>query len=203
VSSDEEYLNDLGRLQPPTCADRCRNFWEALSLGKYHTKFYHGRGKDSYSSICGGLTTVICGILFILLCIWVLIPIFLRVNYNLTYYDKELIKLDMDVAEDGKVILIPAICTLPATDCVQYSFSNLVPIVLKDTKYIIEWALTEKDEAYLNCSKLEFHVLETDGTIEGVNNTIIISLNGTYFTSKKSERQCSIQFDDLLINEMF
>ena len=186
-----------------TCADRCRNFWEGLSLGKYDTKFYHGRGKDSYSSICGGVTTVISGILFILLSAWILVPVFLKVNYNLAYYEKELIKVDMDVAEDGKVILIPSICTRPAPgDCVQYSFSNLVPILLKDTKYLIEWGQTEKDEAYLSCDKLEFQVIETDASIEGLNSTVIIRLNGTYFTSLRDEKMCSLQFDDLLIHEL-
>ena len=41
-----------------------------------------------------------------------------------------------------------------------------------------------------------------DPSIEGVNNTIIIGLNGTQFSARRSQMQCLLDFDQLLVAEM-
>jgi hypothetical protein len=121
---------------------------------------------------------------------WVLVPVFMKTNYNLRYYEKEIVKQGTDVAEDGKIILIPLPCTKSDGDCMQYTFSNLIQILLKDTRFVIEFPPTEKDESTLDCSKLEFQIIEMDPSIEGVNNTLIIGLNGTQFSARRSQMQC-------------
>jgi hypothetical protein len=145
---------------------------------------------------------VFCGLAFILFSIWVLAPVFMRTNYNLRYFEKEIVKQATDVAEDGKIILFTLPCTRSDGDCMLYTFSNLIQILLKDTRYIIDFPTTEKDESVLNCSKLEFQVIEMDPSIEGVNNTIIIGLNGTQFSPRRSQMQCLLDFDQLLVAEM-
>ncbi len=69
---------------------------------------------------------MICGILFILFTLWVLFPVFLKTNYNLRYFEREIVKQATVVAEDGKIILIPLPCTKSNGDCIQYTFSNLI-----------------------------------------------------------------------------
>jgi hypothetical protein len=69
---------------------------------------------------------VICALAFILFSMWVLVPVFMKTNYNLRYFEKEILKQGTYVAEDGKIILISVPCTESDGGCMQYTFSNLI-----------------------------------------------------------------------------
>ena len=69
---------------------------------------------------------MICALAFILFSMWVLVPVFMKTNYNLRYFEKDIVKQGTYVAEDGKIILIPVPCKKSNGDCMQYTFSNLI-----------------------------------------------------------------------------
>lgn len=69
---------------------KLKNCLRNISLGQYPTKFYHTGMYDNYSSICGGIVTLLCLIMVLVYLIILLNDVFSRNQYNLDRYIREL-----------------------------------------------------------------------------------------------------------------
>ena len=71
----------------------------AISLGQYQTKLYY-RGKESYSSVLGGIVSIVSGILFSLIALYILYQtIWVRDNIKMTEDIGDVTQLNYNVGD--------------------------------------------------------------------------------------------------------
>jgi hypothetical protein len=52
---------------------KCANLVKTLSLGKYQTKLYYGNKQEEYSTIMGGILTILAALVLIIASITILL----------------------------------------------------------------------------------------------------------------------------------
>ena len=86
-------------------SNKCIRLMKLLSLGQYRTPLYY-QSSDSYSSIFGGVTTILGIILIMIFSYETMIPIFRSEHSNLDHQTKQLQHLTKDPdSEQGSLIM--------------------------------------------------------------------------------------------------
>ena len=65
------------------CRGACGLALRAISFGQYQTKLYY-RGKESHSSVLGGIVSIVSGIIFSLIALYILYQTRARDNIKMT-----------------------------------------------------------------------------------------------------------------------
>ena len=80
---------------------KCGNFLREISFGKYETKLYFGPKQDAYSTITGGIITILATLIFLTTSSFIIYQTLDWKNYNVitTYTDLNEIRETLKVGD--------------------------------------------------------------------------------------------------------